>query len=201
MAIMYTERPNLRYDIIRRSDGPEEFSSHFDELCAFFRDAYGEGYNGDESLAKKLDESDTIARLHRGDTLVAATLSGLGRMTTIGSASFLNKEAREDSSVATRFDTMVQLLRSTRATEGIDWISVGAQYDRMSSAVALSGLRRINCEDRIESLLDMVNESNRYDIMSIEDSRVIVKNGYVQKVYAKEGCACDGSRTDRHMFE
>ncbi|MDT4853464.1 hypothetical protein FQZ97_877290 [compost metagenome] len=194
--------PELQYDVVRRSDDSSGFDDHFDELCAFFQDAYGKGYNGNDSLSKKLEESDTIAQLHLGDSLAAVALSGLGRITSIGSASHLNRLARENVDVASRFDTMVQLLRGTKTTEGIDWISIGIEYDRMSSAAALAGLRRINCQGRIVSLLSTIDEANRYDIVSVEDGSVIVKKGYVQKIYAKEECEChDRDETDRHMFE
>lgn len=194
--------PELHYDVVRRSDDSTGFDDHFDELCDFFQDAYGKGYNGDESLSKKLEESDMIAQLHLGNKLAAAALSGLGRISSIGSASHLNRLAKENNDVANRFDTMVQLLRGAGTTEGIDWISIGIEYDRMSSAAALAGLRRINCQGKIVSLLSTIDEANRYDIVSVEDGTVIVKKGYVQKIYAKEGCAChDHDETDRHMFE
>ena len=194
--------PELQYDVVRRSDDSASFDDHFDELCAFFQDAYGKGYNGNDSLSKKLEESDTIAQLHLGDSLAAVALSGLGRITSIGSASHLNKLARENVDVASRFDTMVQLLRGAKKTEGIDWISIGIEYDRMSSAAALAGLRRINCQGRIVSLLSTIDEANRYDIVSVEDGSVIVKKGYVQKIYAKKWCEShDRDDTDRHMYE
>ncbi|MNY79017.1 hypothetical protein D3C86_2194850 [compost metagenome] len=51
-------------------------------------------------------------------------------------------------------------------------------------------------------MLSTIDEANRYDIVSVEDGSVIVKKGYVQKIYAKEECEChDRDETDRHMFE
>lgn len=193
---------DLKYDTVHRSHSADEFESHLSELAGFFSDAYGLGYNGDDSLSKKLHESDTIAQLYRGDTLVAVALSGMGRISSIGSASNLNALAKQDAQTPNRFNTMVQLLRSIKSTDTIDWISIGIEYDRMSSAASLAGLRRINCRDMVASNLDSVGEADRYEIEAIEDGTVIVKNGYVQKLYAKEGCDChDRDETDRHMFE
>ena len=61
-----------------------------------------------------------------------------------------------------RFTTMINLLTRVKLTDGIDWISVGVNYDRMSSAVALAGMKRTNCRDNISRLLDSVGESDRY---------------------------------------
>lgn len=189
---------SVEYSVTRRNDDSTLFDDQYDELRRFFRDAYGVRYNGDDKLAKKFGESDTCASLRFHGEISAVALSSLGRITTIGTASGLNDILGGHS----RFTTMINLLTRVKLTDGIDWISVGVNYDRMSSAVALAGMKRANCRDNISRLLDSVGESDRYTIRSIEGSSVIIKGDYVQKVYVKEGCDHDDNNTtDESIFE
>ncbi|MEI7689349.1 MAG: hypothetical protein WCI79_00040 [Candidatus Saccharibacteria bacterium] len=135
-------------------------------LVEVIKNAYGNNYNGDEKLHKKIGEASSFIMLQTGfGRIGAAAIVASGRIVVAGST-------RDEEHPESRFERMIEILQACREFGKAKWASIGIEYVNACKTAELAGMKQVKNLDTIEKYLAEIAESHRYLIG--QD-----KNGYV----------------------
>jgi hypothetical protein len=127
-------------------------------IISFFREAYGQAYQGDDNLGKKIARSSHVVVLEDPDksspTAGAALIAHRRILTMATSANPEYKGLRHSNAVTLMEECMAQL--------GCQWVTIGQEYPRMQRVASEAGMSRVSEPELVQGLLAEAGEEDNY---------------------------------------